>query len=46
VPARFLGRGDVGTLEPGAHADVVVLDDRLEIQSVLCAGQGDVVARG
>jgi N-acetylglucosamine-6-phosphate deacetylase len=46
VPARFLGRGDVGSLEPGAHADVVVLDDRLEIQSVLCAGQGDVVARG
>jgi N-acetylglucosamine-6-phosphate deacetylase len=45
VPARFLGRADVGVLEPGAPADVVVLDDRLEIQSVLCAGQGDVVAR-
>jgi N-acetylglucosamine-6-phosphate deacetylase len=45
VPARFLGRDDVGVLEPGAPADVVVLDDRLEIQAVLCAGQGDVVAR-
>jgi N-acetylglucosamine-6-phosphate deacetylase len=45
VPARFLARGDVGFLEPGALADVVVLDDRLEIQTVFCAGQGDVVAR-
>jgi N-acetylglucosamine-6-phosphate deacetylase len=45
VPARFLARGDVGFLEPGALADVVVLDDRLEIQTVLCAGRGDVVAR-
>ena len=46
VPARFLARGDVGYLEPGSRADVVVLDDRLEIQTVLCAGRGDVVARG
>lgn len=46
VPARFLARGDVGFLEPGAPADVVVLDDRLEIQTVLCAGSGDVLARG
>jgi N-acetylglucosamine-6-phosphate deacetylase len=45
VPAQFLGREDVGVLEPGAPADVVVLDDRLDIQAVLCAGQGDVVAR-
>ena len=45
VPARFLARTDVGFLEPGALADVVVLDDRLEIQTVLCAGRGDVVAR-
>ncbi len=45
VPARFLARGDVGFLEPGALADVVVLDDRLEIQSVLCSGRSDVVAR-
>jgi len=45
VPARFLGRGDIGLLEPGAPADVVVLDDRLEIQAVLCAGRSEVVAR-
>jgi N-acetylglucosamine-6-phosphate deacetylase len=46
VPARFLARGDVGFLEPGAQADALVLDDRLEIQAVLCAGRSDVVARG
>ena len=45
VPARFLARGDVGFLEPGGLADVVVLDDRLEIQTVLCSGRSDVVAR-
>jgi N-acetylglucosamine-6-phosphate deacetylase len=45
VPARFLRRDDVGNLEPGAPADVVVLDDRLDIQTVLCAGHADVVAR-
>jgi N-acetylglucosamine-6-phosphate deacetylase len=46
VPARVLGRDDVGVLEPGASADIVVLDDRLEIQAVLCSGWSDVVARG
>jgi len=46
VPAAFLGRSDVGVLEPGAPADLVVLDDRLEIVTVLCAGEADVVARG
>ena len=45
VPARLLGRSDVGVLEPGAPADVVILDDRLEIQSVLCEGRSGVVAR-
>jgi N-acetylglucosamine-6-phosphate deacetylase len=45
VPARFLARGDVGFLEPGAQADILVLDDRLEIQAVLCSGRNDVVAR-
>jgi N-acetylglucosamine-6-phosphate deacetylase len=44
VPARFLGREDVGVLEPGGLADIVVLDDRLEIQTVLCAGTREVVA--
>jgi N-acetylglucosamine-6-phosphate deacetylase len=46
VPAAFLGRSDVGVLEPGGPADLVVLDDRLEIVTVLCAGEADVVARG
>jgi N-acetylglucosamine-6-phosphate deacetylase len=39
VPARIAGRDDVGRLEPGAEADVVVLDDRLELQRVLAAGE-------
>jgi N-acetylglucosamine-6-phosphate deacetylase len=38
VPARIAGRDDVGTLEPNARADVVVLDDRLEIERVLVNG--------
>jgi N-acetylglucosamine-6-phosphate deacetylase len=45
VPARILGRTDVGVLEPGGAADVVVMDDRLEIVHVLCAGEERVVAR-
>jgi N-acetylglucosamine-6-phosphate deacetylase len=44
VPARIVGRPDLGALEPGAAADVVVLDDRLEIVNVLCAGKTRVVA--
>jgi N-acetylglucosamine-6-phosphate deacetylase len=44
VPARIIGRPDVGVLEPGGPADVVVLDDRLEIQRVLCGGEARVVA--
>jgi len=45
VPARILGRTDVGVLEPGGPADVVVMDDRLDIVHVLCAGEERVVAR-
>jgi N-acetylglucosamine-6-phosphate deacetylase len=41
VPARIVGRGELGTLTPGSPADVVVLDDRLEIVRVLVGG-GDV----
>ena len=44
VPARILGRADLGVLEPGGLADVVVLDDRLEIVRVLCGGEARVVA--
>ena len=38
VPARIAGRPELGTLEPGSTADIVVLDDRLEIVRVLTAG--------
>jgi N-acetylglucosamine-6-phosphate deacetylase len=44
VPARIIGRPDLGILEPGAAADIVVLDDRLEIVNVVCAGEARVVA--
>jgi N-acetylglucosamine-6-phosphate deacetylase len=44
VPARILGRPELGVLEPGAPADVVVLDDRLEIVRVLCRGETRVAA--
>ena len=38
VPARIAGRPELGTLEPGATADLVVLDDRLEVERVLVGG--------
>ena len=38
VPARVAGRSDVGRLEPGETADIVVLDESLEIQRVLASG--------
>jgi N-acetylglucosamine-6-phosphate deacetylase len=44
VPARIVGRPDLGVLEPGGVADIVVLDDRLEISNVLCGGEARVVA--
>ena len=44
VPATSINRPDLGVLEPGCPADVVVLDDRLEIASVLCAGEARVGA--
>ena len=44
VPAQILGRSDLGVLEPGGAADIVVLDDRLEIARVLCGGEASVVA--
>ncbi|MHB8469274.1 MAG: N-acetylglucosamine-6-phosphate deacetylase [Gaiellaceae bacterium] len=44
VPARIVGRSDLGVLEPGGSADVVVLDDRLDIVRVLCGGEARVVA--
>ena len=44
VPARVLGRDDVGVLRPGGAADLVVLDDRLELRTVLVAGSERVAA--
>jgi N-acetylglucosamine-6-phosphate deacetylase len=44
VPARIAGRPDLGRLAPGAPADVVVLDDRLEILRVLVDGAVHVAA--
>jgi N-acetylglucosamine-6-phosphate deacetylase len=42
VPAQIAGRPDLGTLAPGSAADVVVLDDRLEIVRVLVRGRDAV----
>jgi N-acetylglucosamine-6-phosphate deacetylase len=44
VPARIIGRTDLGALEPGGPADIVVLDDRLDVVRVLCGGEARVVA--
>ena len=44
VPADAARRPDVGVLRVGAPADLVVLDDRLEITTVLVAGQDPVAA--
>ncbi|MES1247372.1 MAG: N-acetylglucosamine-6-phosphate deacetylase [Actinomycetota bacterium] len=44
VPARIVRRPDLGVLEPGARADVVVLDDRLDIARVVVGGDALVVA--
>lgn len=39
VPARILGDPELGRLAPGLPADVVVLDDRLEVARVLVGGE-------
>jgi N-acetylglucosamine-6-phosphate deacetylase len=44
VPARVAGRPDLGRLAPGSPADVVILDDRLEIRRVLVGGGVRVAA--
>ena len=38
VPARIAGRDDVGVLAVGRAADVVVLDDALEVERVIVEG--------
>ncbi|MGA8362413.1 MAG: amidohydrolase family protein, partial [Candidatus Dormiibacterota bacterium] len=37
-PARLLRRADLGELEAGRPADIVVLDDRLEVRRTLVGG--------
>jgi N-acetylglucosamine-6-phosphate deacetylase len=44
VPAQVLGRTDVGRISVGGRADVVVLDDNLEVETVLVGGEARVVA--
>jgi N-acetylglucosamine-6-phosphate deacetylase len=44
VPARVLRRPDLGVLTVGGVADVVVLDDRLEVADVLRGGESRVAA--
>src|SRR4029077_18295037 len=45
VPAGVLRLGDLGRLGIGRRADVVVLDDNLEIERVLVAGGTRVAGR-
>lgn len=44
VPARVARRPDLGSLRPGADADVVVLDDALAVRRVVLAGKERVAA--
>jgi N-acetylglucosamine-6-phosphate deacetylase len=44
VPARVLGLADVGRIAVGTPADLVVLDDNLEVESVFMRGEARVVA--
>jgi N-acetylglucosamine-6-phosphate deacetylase len=39
APARMARRPDLGRLEPGVRADLVVLDDSLEVRQVLLNGE-------
>ena len=38
TPARVLGLDDVGAIEPGWRADLVVLDEKLEVLAVMASG--------
>jgi N-acetylglucosamine-6-phosphate deacetylase len=44
VPARILAHPDLGRLDVGLPADLVVLDDNLEIERVWLGGEARVVA--
>ncbi len=45
VPARVTRRGDIGSIAPGAPADVVVLDGNLELVRVLVGGRERIGTR-
>jgi N-acetylglucosamine-6-phosphate deacetylase len=42
TPARVLGEPDLGRLAVGLPADIVILNDRLEIERVLVGGEDPV----
>jgi N-acetylglucosamine-6-phosphate deacetylase len=44
VPAGVLGLPELGRLQPGSPADIVVVDDNLQIERVLVGGQERVAA--
>jgi N-acetylglucosamine-6-phosphate deacetylase len=44
VPARVLGLADAGRLAVGLPADIVILDDNLEVDAVFVRGEAHVVA--
>jgi N-acetylglucosamine-6-phosphate deacetylase len=44
VPADVIGAHDVGRIEVGAQADLIVLDDSLEIMRALVGGEEFVAA--
>jgi N-acetylglucosamine-6-phosphate deacetylase len=40
TPAKIIGRdGETGSLTPGKHADVVVLDAKLHVKHIFIAGE-------
>jgi N-acetylglucosamine-6-phosphate deacetylase len=39
VPAELVGRSDLGTLQPGSPADIVVLDDSMAVRRTLVEGR-------
>lgn len=39
VPARLVGRPELGTLAPGSPADLVVWSDRIEVRTTMVAGE-------